>query len=390
MTDKNKISTVAKEMFCNGIISLLKGKTVNPTSIIEDLLCRTEISIDTEKISRCLKNKTVMITGAAGSIGSGIVDLLSAFDVKMLLICDIAESPLYRLSLELKDNYPDLKYRILLADIKNGGRMRRIFEQYRPEYVFHAAAFKHVPIMEDNPCEAALTNVFGTKTVADLATQYGTECFVIISTDKAVRPGSVMGATKRIAEIYVQSLEGKTRFITTRFGNVLCSNGSVIPRFEEQIKRGGPVTVTHRDVIRYFMTVHEACSLVLEASAIGHGGEVFVFDMDEPIKIIDLAEKMIRLSGYEPYKDINIEITGLRSGEKLHEEILYDRENAEDTPNSKIKIGKVGSPDPVKVRAVLEKLLDSAENGDDIATVKTMKELIPEFKSCNSIYSRLD
>ncbi|MDR0686388.1 MAG: polysaccharide biosynthesis protein [Dysgonamonadaceae bacterium] len=394
MKDKNgflyKFPSIAERMFRKDATSPLGGGIVDSASIVEELFCRTTISIDTEKISRCLQDKTVMITGAAGSIGSGIVDLLSVFEVKKLLLCDIAESPLYRLSLELDDNHPDLQYSVLLADVKNRDRMCRIFERYRPEYVFHAAACKHVPMMEDHPCEAALTNVFGTKTVADLAARFGAECFVMISTDKAVHPGNVMGATKRIAEIYVQSLRGDTRFITTRFGNVLCSNGSVVPRFREQILRGGPVTVTHRDVVRYFMTIPEACGLVLEASAMGLGGEVFVFDISEPVKIINLAEKMIRLSGYEPYKDIDIKITGLRAGEKLHEEILYNRENAENTPNSKIKIGKVECPDPEKVRISLEELRNNAENGDDLATVKTMKELIPEFKSCNSIYSQLD
>jgi FlaA1/EpsC-like NDP-sugar epimerase len=364
-------------------------RSLNKVSI-EDLLGRASIDIDMEAISRDLTEKTVLVTGAAGSIGSEIVRQLSAFSPKQIVLCDIAESPLHQLELEISDNYPNVNIRPLISDVRNRERMRNIFESYRPEYIYHAAAYKHVPMMEKNPSEAVLTNICGTINIADLSLEYGAEKFVMISTDKAVNPGNVMGASKRIAEIYIQSLTGSTRFITTRFGNVLGSTGSVIPRFAEQIKRGGPVTVTHPEVIRYFMTIPEACRLVLEAGTFGKGGEIFVFDMGEPVKIIDLAKKMILLSGYEPYKEIDIEITGLRPGEKLHEELLYHSETDGNTPNRKIKIGKKYSYDPAKINSVLTTLIMEAKAGRDLNAVKTMKTLIPEFVSCNSVYSELD
>ncbi|MDR1563279.1 MAG: SDR family NAD(P)-dependent oxidoreductase [Dysgonamonadaceae bacterium] len=338
-----------------------------------------------------MNNISVMITGAAGSIGCEIAKQLCIANVKNLILCDIAESPLHQIALEINDTHPNIKYSAILADVRNKTVMRKIFEQYNPQYIFHAAACKHVPLIEDNPCQAVLTNISGTKTVADLAAEFNTECFVMISTDKAVNPGSVMGASKRIAELYVQSLKGATRFITTRFGNVIDSNGSVIPRFREQIKRGGPLTVTHRDVVRYFMTINEACRLVIKACEMGQGGEIFVFDMNEPVKIINLAEEMIRKAGYKPYKDIDIVITGLRAGEKLYEDILYKNETAENTMHNKIKVVKTNCANTMTVpNMALETLLANAENGDNLATVKTMKEIIPEFKSCNSIYSSLD
>jgi len=361
---------------------------------IEDLLGRPPIHIDTDSIEHNLRNKIVLITGAAGSIGREIVRQLCGFNVKMLLLCDIAESPLHQLSLEISDNFPAVKTQLFIADVRNYERMKMIFEQYCPQFVFHAAAYKHVPLMESQPSEAILANVLGTKNVADLAIKYKLKCFVMISTDKAVNPSSVMGASKRIEEIYIQYLANNqmkrdklsTRFITTRFGNVLGSSGSVIPRFTKQIEAGGPITVTHPDIIRYFMTISEACNLVLEASTLGKGGEIFVFDMGESVNIKEMAESMIRLSGLEPYKDINIIFTGLRPGEKLYEELLYDKEMKLPTSHEKIMINK---NDECNYGDVIPKLLHLIEiaTGDDnhVEIVKLMKEIVPEFISKNSI-----
>jgi len=366
---------------------------------IEDLLGRPQNGVNTENIRNELKNKTILITGAAGSIGSEIVWQLCHLDVKMLLLCDIAESPLHQLSLELTDSYPEKDKRLLVADVRNFERMKSIFEQYRPQYIYHAAAYKHVPLMEEQPSEAILANVMGTKNIADLAVSYQAECFVMISTDKAVNPSSVMGASKRIAEIYIQYLVHRQQiektkqpvcFITTRFGNVLGSNGSVIPRFTKQIEKGGPITVTHPDIIRYFMTISEACNLVLEASSIGRGGEVFVFDMGESVKIKDMAESMIRLSGLEPYKDIDIVFTGLRPGEKLFEELLYDKEKELPTRHEKIMISKLTECNYDETIPLLLRLIEEAMHGDQQEVVKLMKEIVPEFISQNSIYSSLD
>ena len=367
---------------------------------IEDLLGRTPIKTDLLMVGSSMKGKTVLVTGAAGSIGSEIVLQLSQFDLHRLLLVDSAESPLYQLTLELGD-MTEIPFIPFVADVRHKNTMKRIFEKYLPDYVFHAAAYKHVPLMEEYPREAVFTNVFGTKNVADLAVSYYAECFVMISTDKAVNPSNVMGASKRIAEMYVQSLSTalknnpktsntQQRFITTRFGNVLGSNGSVISRFARQIMEGGPITVTHPDIIRYFMTIPEACSLVLEAGMLGNGGEVFVFDMGESVKIKDMAEEMIRLSGLEPYKDIDIVYSGLRPGEKLHEELMYDKEITETLQNKKIMIGNVREYDYMQVRAWLDKLLQAARNLEERDIVKVMKEIVPEFISNNSEFEVLD
>jgi len=366
---------------------------------IEDLLGRPAIHINTDSIEQILKDKIVLITGAAGSIGNEIVRQLCGFNVKMLILCDMAESPLHELNLELCDNFPDIEIQLFVADVRNYERMEMIFEQYRPQFVYHAAAYKHVPLMETQPSEAISANVLGTKNTADLAIKYKSECFVMISTDKAVNPSSVMGASKRIAEIYIQYLAHNqmkrtdkltTRFITTRFGNVLGSNGSAIPRFKKQIEAGGPITVTHPDIIRYFMTISEACNLVLEASTLGKGGEIFVFNMGESVKITEMAESMIRLSGLEPYKDISIIFTGLRPGEKLYEELLYDTEKRLPTNHEKIMINKDDECDYEEVIPKLFHLIKIAACDDPMEIVRLMKKIIPEFISQNSPYSVLD
>jgi len=366
---------------------------------IEDLLGRAPIQIDTKSIGHDLKDKTILITGAAGSIGREIVRQLCHFDVKMLLLCDVAETPLHELSLVLSDNFPGVKTQLLIADVRNYERMKIIFEQDHPQIVYHAAAYKHVPLMESHPSEAIMANLLGTKNVADLAVNYKSECFVMISTDKAVNPSSIMGASKRIAEIYIQYLihsqkekaeELSTRFITTRFGNVLGSNGSVIPRFAQQIKAGGPITVTHPDIIRYFMTISEACNLVLEASILGKGGEIFIFDMGEMVKIKDMAESMIRLSGLEPYIDIDIKYIGLRPGEKLYEELLYDKEKVLPTSHEKIKISKITGSNYEKVMPLIFQLIEAARHNDNMRVVKLMRQIAPEFISLNPTYSTLN
>ena len=366
---------------------------------IEDLLGRVPIQTDIESIGNNLKGKTVLITGAAGSIGSEIVRQLCRFDVELLLLCDFAETPLHLLSLELDDNYPNVKKKLLLANIRNYERLKSIFEKHKPQYIYHAAAYKHVPMMEQQPSEAILTNVFGTKNLADLAIDHQAECFVMISTDKAVNPSSVMGASKRIAEIYIQYLVNnlfkKTnnpniRFITTRFGNVLGSHGSIIPIFINQIEAGGPVTVTHPEIYRYFMTISEACNLVLEASNLGKGGEIFTFDMGEPIKIKDIAESMIRLSGLTPYEDIDIVYTELRPGEKLFEELLYDKEEILPTSHEKIMISKLTENNYEEILPLLSHLINTAKYDNNFEIVKLMKEIAPEYISQNSIYNQLD
>ncbi len=365
---------------------------------VEDLLERPTININTENVSHILSNQVVLITGAAGSIGSEIVRQVAQYQPHIIILLEMAESPLHDISIDLASEFPKQYFAHRIADVRNRKMMEEVFDEYRPDIVFHAAAYKHVPLMEEFPTQAVLANVLGTKNVADMAVKYGAQRFIMISTDKAVNPTNVMGASKRIAEIYVQSLYRKlsaahpdcTKFITTRFGNVLGSNGSVVPFFKKQIAAGGPVTVTHPDIIRYFMTIPEASCLVLEAATLGNGGEIFCFDMGHPVRIADLAKNMIRLAGFTPGKDIQIVYTGLRPGEKLYEELLSQKEFTIPTPNEKILIAKVCEYDYDAVSIKIQQLIDDAFAGKVFPTVKLMKEIVPEFKSKNSIYEQLD
>jgi len=366
---------------------------------IEDLLDRKPIVLDTRAISSQLEGKVVMITGAAGSIGSEITRQILSFSPRKIIILDQAETPLHNLSLEIKPLINKVSLRSVLADVRNIDALERVFEKYQPDVVYHAAAYKHVPLMEENPSQAIYTNVLGTKNLADLSLKYGVERFVMVSTDKAVNPSSVMGASKRIAEKYVQTLNDEanvatksmsTKFITTRFGNVLGSNGSIVPLFSKQISEGGPLTITHPDIIRYFMTIPEACQLVLEAGAMGKGGEIFIFDMGQPVKIIDLAKKMIRLAGFVPYKDIDIKIIGLRPGEKLYEELLNDSSKTLATHHDKIMIAQEIQEDYSEIQNSTIKLLDNIEKSSNEEIVMAMKKIVPEFKSMNSVFETLD
>ncbi len=359
---------------------------------IEDLLGRDVIQLDKEQVSKDLAGRDVLITGASGSIGSEIVRQVAGYSIRRLILLDQAESPLFHLELECAEKFGTKDIEIVVADICDAERMQQIFEGFRPHLVYHAAAYKHVPMMEANPWEAVHTNVQGTMILADLAVKHKVEKFIMISTDKAVKPTSVMGATKRIAEMYTQAMNSRngTRFITTRFGNVLGSNGSVIPLFREQISKGGPVTVTHPEITRYFMTIPEACQLVLEAGAMGKGGEIFIFDMGKSIKIVDLAKKMIMLSGLTLGSDIQIKFTGLRPGEKLYEELLNDEENTLPTHHPQIMIAKERPLDLDSVSAQLRALISFSNSFDTFSIVKKMKEIVPEFKSRNSVYERLD
>jgi FlaA1/EpsC-like NDP-sugar epimerase len=362
---------------------------------IEDLLPREPISINMLEIASNIEGKRVMITGAAGSIGSEIVRQVASFNPNSIILIDQAETPLHDLKLELKDKWRDLRTEIVVANVSNISRMDKIFSKTRPQYIFHAAAYKHVPMMEVNVSEAIQTNVLGTKIIADLAVKYNANKFVMVSTDKAVNPSNVMGCSKRICEIYVQSLakwiekkgDKSTQFITTRFGNVLGSNGSVIPLFKEQIKHGGPVTVTHPEIIRYFMTIPEACQLVLEAGAMGKGGEIFIFDMGKPVKILDLAKRMIRLSGS---KNVKIEFTGLRNGEKLYEELLNKAEYTKPTHHEKIMIANVREYEYQQVSQLIDSLIKDSYDYDEMRTVRKMKEIVPEFQSINSPFEAVD
>ena len=365
---------------------------------IEDLLERPQIEVSTENVRQIIQDKVVLVSGAAGSIGSELVRQIQKYGPQVTILLEIAESPLHDLSLDLQKQFPDARFIPVIADIRDRDRIEQIFSELRPDVVYHAAAYKHVPLMESYPNEAVRANVLGTKNMADMAVKYGTERFVMISTDKAVNPTNIMGASKRIAEIYVQSLFHKlqkenpqcTKFITTRFGNVLGSNGSVIPYFRKQIAAGGPVTVTHPEIIRYFMTIPEACTLVMEASTLGNGGEIFVFDMGKPVKILDLARNMIRLAGYTPEKDIPIVFTGLRPGEKLYEELLNQKELTLPTSNSKIMIARVREFDYNEISQLIDLLIETSHQNKSFTTVKIMKQLVPEYISKNSIYEQLD
>ena len=384
---------------------------------VEDLLPRDEIKVDMESIGEQLTGKRILITGSAGSIGSEMVRQVAPYKPAAMMLIDQAETPEHDIRIMMAKRWPEIKADTVVTSICNEGHMRKIFSEFKPDYVFHAAAYKHVPMMEDNPSEAVQNNIYGTKVIADLAVEFGVKKFVMVSTDKAVNPTNVMGCSKRICEIYVQSLNRylevaslqvdkltsrqvdelgaehvnlstkRTQFVTTRFGNVLGSNGSVIPLFKEQLKKGGPLTVTHPNIIRFFMLIPEACKLVLEAGTKGNGGEIFVFDMGKPVRIADLAERMIRLSGA---KDVKVEFTGLRAGEKLYEEVLNEQENTKPSFHEKIRIASVREYDYEAVSKDIDELIAISKNYDDMATVKKMKEIVPEFKSNNSVYEVLD
>ncbi len=378
----------------NGELSFKQIREVR----IEDVLDRPTAEIDSPMLHNELQNRTILVTGAAGSIGSELVRQLIKFKPKQLILLDQAESALYDLELELTELYVKLNFEVVLGDITNKARVEAVFRHFRPELVFHCAAYKHVPVIEENPTESLNTNILGTKILADLAVKYQVQKFVLLSTDKAVNPTSVMGASKRLCEMYVQAMDHylrdsgnkQTRFITTRFGNVLGSTGSVIPRFRKQIEEGGPVTVTHPDISRYFMSIREACQLVLEAASMGSGGEIYIFDMGDSIKIVDLAKKMIKLSGLTLGKDIQLVYTGLRPGEKLEEELFHKNESVQSTAHPKISLANVQTPHSEKVLQEIEQLIELFNSQNNVAVIKKMKQLVPEYVSQNSIYQKFD
>lgn len=373
----------------NGEINVRQIKNIR----IEDLLGRKPIQLDQAQISKQIKGKVVLVTGAAGSIGSGLVRQIVKYFPEKIILLDQAESPLYEIELELKDNFGSNLAEVVIGDIRDYARMENVFRTFRPNIVYHAAAYKHVPLMEENPAEAVKTNVQGTKNIVDLASEFDSETFVMVSTDKAVNPTNVMGASKRIAEMYAQAKNSQsknTRYITTRFGNVLGSNGSVIPLFRKQMEKGGPLTVTHPEITRFFMTIPEACQLVLEAGSMGKGGEIFIFDMGKSIKIVDLAKKMIQLSGLQEGKDIQIKYTGMRPGEKLYEELLADEENTLKTHHPKIMVAKVRTYDFEQISNQICSLIELYNKQQNFDLVRKMKEIVPEFISKNSVYSNID
>ena len=394
------MASLAKEWDESGDVANYEGMQLHEVSV-EDLLPRDEIKVDMDSVGKELTDRRILITGAAGSIGSEMVRQVAVYHPAAMMLIDQAETPEHDIRLMMQREYPSIAAQTVVTSICKKDRMEQIFRDFRPDYVFHAAAYKHVPMMEDNPSEAVQNNVYGTKVIADLSVKYGVKKFVMVSTDKAVNPTNVMGCSKRICEIYTQSLNkrlatlaaGKdsaskaTQFVTTRFGNVLGSNGSVIPLFQEQIKKGGPVTVTHPDIIRFFMLIPEACKLVLEAGTKGHGGEIFVFDMGQPVKIADLARRMIKLSGA---KNVEIKFTGLRAGEKLYEEVLNELEGTKPSFHDKIRIAQVREYDYDQVSKDIDELIEVSKQYNDMATVKKMKEIVPEYKSNNSIYEQLD
>lgn len=398
---KYAIDSGIKMLFAPPIDEMVDGKPAHALRNIEieDLLMRPEIKISMEEIIANFQGKTVMVTGAAGSIGSELCRQLATFGIKELVLYDNAETPMHNLRLELEEKFPDLAFVPIIGDVRLPARLDYAFRKWRPQVVFHAAAYKHVPLMEENPCEAVLVNVAGSRNVADKCIEYDVEKMVMVSTDKAVNPTNIMGCTKRLAEIYVQSLglaleqgkvNGRTKFVTTRFGNVLGSNGSVIPRFREQIAKGGPVTVTHPEITRFFMTIPEACRLVMEAATMSTGNQIFVFDMGESVKIDDLARRMIQLAGYTPDKEIKIEYSGLRPGEKLYEEVLSNSENTLPTDHTRIRIAKVREYDYADALPAADELERLSREVDIPTMVKLMKQIVPEFVSKNSLFEEFD
>lgn len=398
---QDKLINAGVKIYMSSLAKEWDGKDADMSSLqisevsVEDLLPRDEIKVDMDAVGRELTGKKILITGSAGSIGSEMVRQAAVYKPSAMMLIDQAETPEHDIRLMMAREWPDIKCETVVTSICKQDRMERIFQEFRPDYVFHAAAYKHVPMMENNPSEAVQNNIYGTKVIADLAVKYGVKKFVMVSTDKAVNPTNVMGCSKRICEIYVQSLNRSldrskgqvTQFVTTRFGNVLGSNGSVIPLFQEQIKKGGPVTVTHPDIIRYFMLIPEACKLVLEAGTKGNGGEIFVFDMGKPVRISDLAKRMIKLSGA---KNVEVKYTGLRAGEKLYEEVLSSEEGTKPSFHEKIRIASVREYDYAQVSKDIDELVAISRNYDDMATVRKMKAIVPEFKSNNSVYEQLD